>query len=341
MSETAESAALDTRKGQPRFIPIALASLRVDTVTDFDLYLGLEVGQPPVLYRDKRLPFTEDVLGRLKESRVKELYIEASQESQYQQYIERNLQALLTDDHIELHEKADILYTSARGLVKEMLEKPTLPGGVKRCQGLVENAIHFVFGSPGAFEYLLRVTSFDYYTYTHSVNVFIYSIVLAQRVGLLDYTGMSEFGLGTLLHDIGKSRIDPAILRSKGALTEEQWRIVKCHPADGEEILKERDGVGDTALDVVRHHHEKLDGSGYPDALANGGISGFARVVAIADIFDALTTRRTYRDALGSFPSLRTMREEMKGKIDDGYFRSFVGLMGKPSEALSGLGSRA
>ena len=340
MSETAESATLDTRKGQPRFMPIALTSLRVDTVTDFDLYLDLEGGQAPVLYRDKRLPFTEDILNRLRESQVRDLYIEASQEAQYQQYVERNLQALLSDERIPLSEKAGILYTSARGLVKEMLEKPTLPGGVKRCQELVENAIHFVFGSPGAFEYLLKVTSYDYYTYTHSVNVFVYSIVLARHVDLLDYTEMSEFGLGALLHDIGKSRIDSAILRSKGALTDEQWRIIKCHPADGEEILNERGGVGAIALDVVRHHHEKLDGSGYPDALANGSISGFARVAAIADIFDALTTRRTYREAMSSFPSLRTMREEMKGKIDGGYFRSFVELMGKPGEILLRPGNR-
>jgi len=330
MSKAAQSEGARQARPKSKLLRIRVSSLRLDTIVDFDLYMVSEPGADPVLYRNRHLAITREILERLEESRVKELFIDGSQEKEYRQYVETNLQGILADEAIPVSEKADILYSSAKGLVRDVLDDPKVPGGVRRCKNLVNSASQFVLKNKTAFEHLLRVTSYDYYTYTHSVNVFIYSVVLAQRVGCVEFPQMSQFGLGALLHDIGKSQIAPAILRSRGALTEGQWRIMKQHPCDGQRILEERGGVSDIALDIVRHHHEKLDGSGYPDQLVDGSISPHSRVVAICDIFDALTTRRCYRDAMNSFPSLRLMKEEFAGKIDAEFFRVFVEMMGKP-----------
>jgi HD-GYP domain-containing protein (c-di-GMP phosphodiesterase class II) len=94
--------------------------------------------------------------------------------------------------------------------------------------------------------------------------------------------------------------------------------------------MAEHGGLADVALDVTRHHHEKLSGSGYPDGLAGGEILPPVRICTIADIFDALTTRRSYKDAMGSFPALKLMRDELLDEIDRDLFQIFVEMMANP-----------
>jgi len=188
--------------------------------------------------------------------------------------------------------------------------------------------VKFVFGQRDAFENLLKVTSYDYYTYTHCVNVFMFSIALAQSMGYSAHD-VQSLGNGALLHDVGKCMVDPDIVNCRGKLSQEQWLQMKLHPVHGHTLLKRQGMRNSVILDVTRHHHEKLSGAGYPDGLGPSDISDGARIVAIADIFDALTTRRSYKEAINSFPALKLMREEMVKDIDADIFRAFVALMGK------------
>ncbi|MBI5093792.1 MAG: HD domain-containing protein [Candidatus Hydrogenedentes bacterium] len=312
------------------FLPIQLESLRVDTVTDFELYVQPHAGDAPVLYRGNGLPFTDDVRGRLAENGIECLYILSAEEAAYLRYMESNLAAILTDDHIDKEAKSNILYGSAQNLVKEVMLDPRSGEAIQRSQELVENTVNYLFAEKDAFEHLLKVTSFDYYTYTHSVNVFVFSVSLAQRIGMNDVATLREFGDGTLLHDIGKSMLDPAIINCRGRLTEAQWALMKMHPVYGYEILKDNGKLTDRALDVVRHHHEKIRGGGYPDNLSGAGISSWTRICTICDIFDALTTQRSYKPAMNSFPALRLMKDEMAPDLDPDFFRIFVDMMGNP-----------
>ena len=102
------------------------------------------------------------------------------------------------------------------------------------------------------------------------------------------------------------------------------------HPVYGHELLLERGDLSPMALDVVLHHHEKIDGSGYPDGINAHDLNVVTRVVTIADIFDALTTRRTYKKALSTFDALTLMREEMKTEIDQDLYKVFIELLGAP-----------
>jgi len=126
----------------------------------------------------------------------------------------------------------------------------------------------------------------------------VFGVALAQRLGLGSPGEQREFGYGAFLHDVGKSMIDSAILNCTGKLSDDQWKQMKLHPVYSHHILKEQGGLQQIALDVARHHHEKLHGRGYPDGLPGEQTSPWARVCAIADIFDALTTQRSYKDAL-------------------------------------------
>ncbi len=309
------------------FFPIRVASLCVDTVIAFDLYLPPHPDRRPVLYREKNLPFTAEALARLDSSSVHELFVSSSQAGEYHRYVEANLRNVLADENLPVTERSGVLYSSAMHLARDLLADHRAGDTLARSTSLVENAVWFIFNQEEAVESLIKVTSYDYYTYTHSVDVLVFSVALAKALGF-DETIIVELGNGAVLHDLGKCLIDPAILNQAGKLTAEQWAIMKFHPVYGYNILRSQ-GVGDgIILDVVRHHHEKRTGRGYPDGLTEDDLSPFTRMSAIADIFSALTTRRSYKDALSSFAALKLMQEEMMRELDARMFRAFVELLG-------------
>ncbi len=312
------------------FFTIRVASLRVDTVVHFDLYVQSDALRIPVLYRARNLPFSEESKERLTTGGVSELFVPSEQAKEYRKYIESNLNAILADSDIPIEERSQVLHSSAAGLVRDVFREPRAGDVIRRSQTLVENAVGFAFGQKAAVEGLLRVTATDYYTYTHCVNVFVFGISLARRLGL-DSSHAMEFGNGALLHDIGKCLIPLSVLNRPGKLTAEEWKQMQYHPVHGYNLLKShglKDGI---ILDVTRHHHEKCSGKGYPDGLPADEISVFARMSTICDIFDALTTRRAYKEALPSFEALRLMKTEMGHDLDRELFATFVEMLGNPS----------
>jgi len=137
----------------------------------------------------------------------------------------------------------------------------------------------------------------DAYTGKHAERVAAYGMVLAQATGL-QVADSPQIEFGFLLHDVGKVAVPDAILFKSSSLTEEEYALVRRHPVIGSEILRDVDFLGEGKL-VVRHHHERWDGTGYPDGLRGEQIPLAARVFAIADTLDALTTDRPYRKAIG------------------------------------------
>ena len=308
-------------------ISVPLTGLRAGKVTGFDIYLQTRSGQTPVLFRNKTLPLTDGVLDQLAELKHERLFIPESDGPAYRRYLEDNLPGFLADDSIAVEAKCGMVYECAKNLMSDVMEEPRAKGVIARCRSLVESTVDFIGSEDTSFRHLLRVVSYDYYTYTHSVNVFVFSTALALHAGFDDDATLRSFGEGALLHDVGKSEIDASILNCAGRLSEEQWAIMKQHPDFGCRILGSQNDMGDLALDVVRHHHEKLSGAGYPDGLKNGDISPLVRIATIADIFDALTTRRSYKAALQSFPALALMKNEMADELDSDLFRMMVQLM--------------
>jgi HD-GYP domain-containing protein (c-di-GMP phosphodiesterase class II) len=135
----------------------------------------------------------------------------------------------------------------------------------------------------------------DAYTGKHADRVSAFGLELARRVGL-DVAGRPQLEFGFLLHDVGKVAVPDAILFKRGPLTKEEYALIAQHPVVGAEILRDVDFLGEGKL-VVRHHHERWDGTGYPDGLAGDEIPLAARVFSVADTLDALTTDRPYRPA--------------------------------------------
>jgi putative nucleotidyltransferase with HDIG domain len=318
------STAIKIRTEQ-KYLPIHLDSLRIDSVLDFDLFL--KVNNELVLYRAANLPFTDRTRQKLLDNRVDRLYVPYENREKYQRYIEAHLDKILTDKTIHEEKKAAILYDTSTNLVKDVLSNPTYGDNIHRSQALVANAVDYILKGRDAFLNLMKITSFDYYTYTHSVNVCTFSIALAQQMGIKDEQFMHELGVGALLHDIGKSRISDRILNKRTTLTPIEFEIMKKHPKWGVEILAETNVVAESVYYPVLQHHERGDRRGYPDGLSLDEMHVYSKVVAIADSFDAMTTQRVYQKAMETFPALRIMFG-LRGAYDEQLLRNFVELMG-------------
>jgi putative nucleotidyltransferase with HDIG domain len=316
------AARTDTEKP---FIPIYLESLRVDTVLGFDLYIN--INRSLVLYRSVNLPFTDRTRQKLLENRVERLYITGKSRVKYQRYMEKNLGKVLTDSGVQEEKKAGILYEASTNLVKDVLANPTYGENIRRTKDLVTNMVEFILKGRDAFLNLLKITSFDYYTYPHSVNVCTFSIALARQMEYNDEKFLNELGVGALLHDIGKSRVSEHILNKRSKLNTVEFEIMKKHPQWGVNILSETDVLASPSYYPVLQHHERGDRSGYPSGLSLDEMHLYSKIVAIADAFDAMTTQRVYQKAMESFPALKVMFS-MRKAFDEALLQAFVELMG-------------
>lgn len=316
-----------------RLRPIVPANLKLDTAADFDIYLQIKGAPSPILYRSKFIPLTFAAWERLSAFDVEDVFINIKDEHEYFRHIEQNLRDILANPQLDTPVKSKAMYSAAENMIRDALTDPRASDVMHRTGELVQSTSKFLLTNSAAFTHLLKVASIDYSIYTHSVNVFVFGVSLAQRVGLCaDEATLHDFGLGLFLQDIGKSRIDPSILNFRGALNLTQMELVRQHTLFGEEVLRDLGVNTELPLDVVRHHHERLDGSGYPDGLIGEQVSPFVRVAAIADVFDALTTRRSFKKELDTFAALRLMKNELSDQLDQAYFRDFISLMAGPKK---------
>jgi len=194
-------------------------------------------------------------------------------------------------------------------------------------QSLVEEISDSVTRNPGALISLARLKTADDYTYMHSVAVCALMVALAKQLQLNDdQTRLA--GMAGLLHDLGKAAIPLSVLNKPGKLTDKEFTVVRSHPVEGYHMLKEGGSVPDAVLDACLHHHEKMDGTGYPDKLKGENISVIARMTAICDVYDAVTSDRPYKSGWDPSESLRRMAEWTNDHFDLRMFQAFVKSIG-------------
>ena len=171
---------------------------------------------------------------------------------------------------------------------------------------LVQNFIDSVFRNETAAVTLFKLRGFDEYTYTHSINVSILAVLLGKHLGL-DKPTLLKLGLAGMYHDVGKAKIAEGILNKPGKLTEAEFLAMKTHPLEGYKILQNQPGLDPEILRAVAEHHERHDGTGYPRGLQGEGIARFSRIIAVVDVYDALTSRRVYKEAMAPGKALGMM----------------------------------
>ena len=247
-------------------------------------------------------------------------------------------QSTSMDDELK---RAALICAKAKHAVVSMFQEVRMGKAVsaESAGELVEEISSSVIRNPGALISLARLKTADDYTYMHSVAVCALMVSLARQLGLPD-AEVREAGMAGLLHDLGKALMPMKVLNKPGKLTDEEFRIIKNHPVEGHRLLVEGGSASEIVLDVCLHHHEKVDGSGYPDRLPAAQITLFAKMGAVCDVYDAITSNRPYKKGWDPAESIRKMTEWSNGHFDEKVFQAFVKSIGiYPTGSLVKLSS--
>lgn len=209
---------------------------------------------------------------------------------------------------------------------------------VERCAPLVEQIAESVFRNPDALVSLARLKTRDDYTYLHSVAVCALMVSLARQLGL-DDEACRQAGLAGLVHDIGKAAMPLSVLNKPGKLSVQEYDVMRTHAQAGHDLLAGSPDATPDMLDVALHHHERMDGAGYPERLAGDAITRLARMGAVCDVYDAITSDRPYKAGWDPAESIARMAS-WKGHFDEAIFKSFArGLGIYPTGSLVRLAS--
>ena len=228
---------------------------------------------------------------------------------------------------ISFEEKYAAVYEDASNVVNNFLNNPTATGNYKASKDVIKNMVDTVLDNEFTIKSLHSIARHDYYTHTHSVNVAVYSLSLGSFLEFR-HEALLELGEAALLHDLGKSKIDAAIINKNGKLTDGEFEKIKKHPVLGYTIGVNLGIKNKRVLDGIKHHHEKIDGSGYPYKLKGENIPYYARIIGVCDIFDALTSKRSYKEAMSVKDALLLMKTNMKEHVDNRLLKKMMNMIG-------------
>jgi len=227
----------------------------------------------------------------------------------------------------ELQNASDVLKRSKEA-VASLFAEARMGNAVdtSECAPIVNDIVDSIDHNADAIISLCRLKMADEYTYMHSVSVCALMVSLGRQLGL-DEATCRDAGMAGLLHDLGKAAMPQEIINKPGRLTDEEFTIIKTHPVKGHEMLI-RSGVDNQRiLDVSRHHHERMDGKGYPDNLAADNISQIARMSAVCDVYDAITSNRPYKAGWDPAESVARMAS-WQGHFDAKVLQTFIKTIG-------------
>lgn len=303
------------------------------------------------LYRTADVPFTPEERRRLLGS-VRHVYLRSSDQLRFQQQSAQALVEQIKDPNQTTQQKATLVYDAALNATHELLEDPDVNAHTLRLQGVARGVATLVLSDAQAYQYLLAVSGHDLYTATHMTNVGTWIVALAYAMGHRDLDELVAICQAGLLHDLGKLFVPAEVLNKPGRLTREEWDLIRRHPVLGWEHVRDCEALPTLVKDVCRQHHERLDGTGYPDRLKMEYIHPVSRMCAIIDSFDAMTSIRPFRDTAKSVSeAILELKAGTPTKYDAGAVEAWVRLLGcvedrlliadtATSEALSRLGMR-
>ena len=310
---------------------------------------------------------TAKQLEKLTEGGLKEVYIDLEENFLYEEYLETNLSKILENQATSVDQKAAIFSKVSINVVRAAFEasfgQGTMgPEAIKRTERMIRNALEFLTETK-SLQALSQMIGHDYKTYEHATKVLWFTVAFLRDnpaiLGIIEpgYPDVDEIqkmellrqcGVGALLHDIGKTFVSQDILNKNGPLTEIEWEIMKRHPLNSLAMLLTTD-IPEFVKKAVLQHHEDFDGGGYPMQLRGLHISILARVLRIVDTFDAMTSRRPYKDSLpprkaieimiGTPPSnniggYKTLEQDHRDQgmiqcFDEDLLRKFILFLGK------------
>jgi len=312
------------------FHPVDIEVLDKNSDLTFDIFCKNQGdgGQKFVLYASKDPRYRDKVRELLQSPEfMEELFIHEDDLALYFEHATNSLSHYVISSDATPEKKMEKVYDLSRKVTHQFFEASCSPEILRSSDQVVELMEKCLSNNKLGFYGLSKIMEKDYYTYTHSINVGLYCMSFALNVGM-PADEVHELGLGGMLHDVGKSRIPKEIINKKGNLTEEEFEAIKTHTDSGERVLEELGCYGEKVIQLVGQHHEKYKGGGYHRGLVGDDISLFARICKLTDVYDALTTRRSYKKAIRTIEALTIMKSQMSDEFDPKLLNSFIRMMG-------------
>lgn len=308
--------------------PTSFFKVRINTLIpgkplSFDLYIRLN--QQNIIYLRQGDKLQQEKLDslNLKDSGSHFLVREEDRKA-YKNYVHDQM----ISSNLNVREKAIILRESSMSLVEELFENPDVHAALDGARPVISEFVEFMKAEPESMGHLISLSGHDFYTYNHSLDVGIYSLGLADAVGF-NKAELEEMGIGALFHDIGKRQVSLDILCKKGSLNDAEWAQMQKHPQYGLVLLNENKSVSEAVKAACFEHHESFAGNGYPQNISGEEIHPFARIVAITDTYDALTTQRSYNVPMKPLDAVTMMKEKLSGRYDPEMLKAMYSVLFK------------
>lgn len=239
---------------------------------------------------------------------------------------------LADQDQAEFRKELEVarkVHTKTRGYIDSLLDDVRLGNSLDTdtAREVVSEIADSIARSPNAMLWLSHMKSRDEYTSIHCMNVCILSLTFGRSLNL-DKEQLDLLGLGALLHDIGKMRVPLEILNKPGPLTDEEFDIVKTHSMSGYNLLRQKEDISEEVLAIVKSHHERINGRGYPEGLAGEFIDQLTQITSIVDVYDAITSDRCYHDGIPAYDALKDMYEWAGENFDAKLVEQFIKCLG-------------
>jgi HD-GYP domain-containing protein (c-di-GMP phosphodiesterase class II) len=292
------------------FIPISLESIEPLIFPDVALYI--KTGGNYVLYKNNGRDFSDHDHERLSKSGVEFVFVSKNDMDVITSHMEASAERLLKGDILNARAKGKMIYQTSINFVDDIFNNPEKSTDLNRTKRLIENLMFYLSDNLDAVNSLETVMTHNYHTFVHSLQVASLTLLMHSEAYSLPRDEMLDVGTGAILHDFGKIFVPQEILNKSGKLTDAEIEVLKRHPEEGYIYLQKKGVLSPVALTIVRLHHERCNGSGYPLGLKSRDIPRSAQITGVADVFCTLTTDIHGNKTMPPHIAVQLMRNQMK-----------------------------
>ena len=292
-----------------------------NSVTDFDLFISLE--RHFILYSGSGYKWNRMELNELLRAGHDQLYIRSQDLGKAAMY-EAVVKLPMINRELAPPERIQHLEQVGAKFTQCLYEGDLTEACVEKARTLATAMTDCISEDRRCIQNLSGLADHDYYTYFHSVRVSAYSVAIALSLGLNDAALLNQIALGALFHDVGKKDVPQSLLNKSGPLTDAEWKIMRGHPEAGFGRLADS-VLSHVPREIVLHHHERRNGLGYPHGLDKGSLLPEVQIATLADIFDALTSARSYQSKRSRYEALDFIRHKLlKEEVCPDSYRALI-----------------
>lgn len=325
-SSILKPATSQSARGATAYHEVHTRSLKVGTELPFALYTRIE-GEY-IVYRRDNLPYTITQEEALLENGIKTMFIASQQLDKFWEYLRSTILEVIDDPAIPLEERAKLFYRSTTEITKQAMERPLSEKSLSTASTMIQCSLKILTEGKAALHALMMEMDSQPGLFQGALNAVQYGLALAQEVGITDPRELESFGTGLLFMDLGMLQLPQELVFKDGPYSFDEWALIKRHPGMALQMLNDIEGVTDLAKAVVIGHHERIDGSGYPQGLRDDEVSLGLRIIGIVDEFNRMTAHPNPDHRLKPIEALTRMKLEMSAQYDDDLLETFIKLVG-------------